>query len=66
MVKVPLFQVTVLGILDPNTLGRQRATALPQLQDIVEKFQLQSQKNRSESSSSEVSTKELDPQGHTE
>ena len=36
MVKVPPSQVTVLGILDPKTFGRQGAVALPQLQDIVE------------------------------
>ena len=66
MVKIPPSQVTLLGILDPDTLGRQRAVSLPQLQDIVETSQSQSLKNRSESSSSEVSTKGLHPQHHTE
>ena len=66
MVKVPLSQVTVLGILDPNTLGRQGAVVLLQLWDIVETSQFQSHKNRSESTSSEVSIKGLDPKGLTE
>ena len=57
MVKVTPYQVTVPGIQDPNTLGRQGAPDLPQFQDIVETSEFQTQKKRSESSSSEVSTK---------
>ena len=66
MVKAPQSHVTVPGILDSNTLDRQGAVALPQLQDIVESSQSQSQIKGSESSSSEVSTKGSDPQGPTE
>ena len=65
-VKVHPFHVTVPGIPDPNTFGRQGSVVLPQLQDIVETSHSQSQKNKSESSSSEVSTKGLNPQGLTE
>ena len=36
MVKVSPSQVTLLGILDPNTCGRQGTMTLPQLQDTVE------------------------------
>ena len=66
MVKVSKSQATILVILCPDTLGRQGAAALLQLQDIVETSQFLSQKNRPESSSSEISTKALDPQGLTE
>ena len=66
LLKVPLSQEIVLGILDPNTLDRQGAEALPKLQGTVETSQSQSQKNRSESSSSEVLTKGIYPQGLTE
>ena len=59
----PPSEVIVLGILDPNTLDRQGAEALPKLQGTEETSQSQSQKNRSESSSSEVSIKGIYPQG---